>query len=512
MAWMLLAAAPASADYDTFDSETLNSTDASGNELPFAPSSQTVLTTPDLNTATFTVQNGEQTNDGRDMTGCVLGPGSVSWGGRTAWVRFVPKVYGTFVVDAQTLSNDYDVILWMRDGPAAPRGTTPVGDIGVVNRSCIDAIHVGGSEKLQGPSLKIDQSNLGRTFWFQTAGLCASGPPPGPVACPSPNTAPGGLTRIRLTFTPVNGDGDGVSDPLDQCPATPGTQSDGCPPPAPPAPPDADGDGFPDSEDFCFNPGFPGAQAVPPFNGCPAGPTPPPGRVGVLINGGATVTRERLVTLGLVWPPGAQRVEISNQGGGPAQSFALVQQMRWPLEQAFGDVRSRVVRARFIGPGIERDVSDEIDLDETPPRTQAAVQVAAGRSSHLVAIRATDNLSGVASARISDSKGRLLAAPRFCPASGAGCKKSIATTLTVKSKAVPKKLELFDAAGNRTLPTAIAAQAPCAGTPAIVNFKPACLKPGAGCNPSFNSDYQRYPVSARKRFSCSRRTKKLKLG
>ncbi len=71
---------------------------------------------------------------------------------------------------------------------------------------------------------------------------------------------------------PPDTDKDGIPDPQDACPTTPGVASpdpakNGCPPPPPP-PPDTDGDGIIDSLDAC--PTVPGvASSDPSKNGCP---------------------------------------------------------------------------------------------------------------------------------------------------------------------------------------------------------------------------------------------------
>ncbi|MCS6901283.1 MAG: OmpA family protein [Myxococcales bacterium] len=71
---------------------------------------------------------------------------------------------------------------------------------------------------------------------------------------------------------PEDRDKDGIADPMDACPDTPGIpdpdpKKNGCPPPPPP--PDTDGDGIIDPQDAC--PTVPGvASPDPTKNGCPA--------------------------------------------------------------------------------------------------------------------------------------------------------------------------------------------------------------------------------------------------
>lgn len=67
------------------------------------------------------------------------------------------------------------------------------------------------------------------------------------------------VTTTNPPVPPVDTDGDGIPDGIDQCPTTPGVAPTGCPPP-----PDADGDGVPDSVDQC--PFVPGVAPT----GCPA--------------------------------------------------------------------------------------------------------------------------------------------------------------------------------------------------------------------------------------------------
>lgn len=115
-----------------------------------------------------------------------------------------------------------------------------------------------GTKSSAGTDLRF---NLGLVY-----GLFGQEPVPPPpadtdgdgVSDPSdqcPNTPPGtAVDAVGCPLPPADTDGDGVVDSLDQCPDTPaGTVVDarGCPPPAPVGNPDLDGDGVPNDLDQC---------------------------------------------------------------------------------------------------------------------------------------------------------------------------------------------------------------------------------------------------------------------
>ena len=89
--------------------------------------------------------------------------------------------------------------------------------------------------------------------------------------------APDVRTLLSFEWMPAiveDTDGDGIKDDEDACVTTPGVRTNdpktnGCPPVAPPPPPDRDGDGVLDTEDACVD--IPGIRTSDPkTNGCPS--------------------------------------------------------------------------------------------------------------------------------------------------------------------------------------------------------------------------------------------------
>ncbi|HUR86717.1 MAG TPA: thrombospondin type 3 repeat-containing protein [Solirubrobacteraceae bacterium] len=247
-AGMLAAASPAMAQ-DALDSETLNSRDANGNEIPLTPASTVVLE------RTFDSANFTTTELNPDRTGCSLGGGQFTFGGRTGWVRFLPGVAGRVKIEVTTTT--YDAIGHAWDAPNIPfnQHATAPGDL-VDKYNCADQVHAPGTEIVLNGLQPQARITPGRPVHVQTLSFCGTGPDR-PTACPNPDVTPGGPTTVRVTFTPDNADGDGVADTLDACPNVPGSEADGCPPP------DRDADGIIDAADAC-----PDVAGVAP-DGCP---------------------------------------------------------------------------------------------------------------------------------------------------------------------------------------------------------------------------------------------------
>jgi hypothetical protein len=145
------------------------------------------------------------------------------------------------------------------------------------------------------------------------------------------------------------------------------------------------------------------------------GPTPPPGRVGVLIDDGDYATNNRHVRIGLVWPAGARKVLISNDGGfgatGNARTFPVSGGVPWTLQSGGTDRLPRTVYVRFLGAGVDLlTFSDSIVLDRTTPAIQGAIVIESGRSASAtrtklrtfrVRLHATEKISGIAAAQLS---------------------------------------------------------------------------------------------------------------
>ena len=146
------------------------------------------------------------------------------------------------------------------------------------------------------------------------------------------------------------------------------------------------------------------------------GPTPPPGRVGVLIDDGDYATNNPHVRIGLVWPAGATQVLISNNGGfgatGNTRTVPLRVEVPWTLQSVRSEPKT--VYVRFLGAGADLlTFTDGIVLDRTSPAIQEAILIAARRSTSArraplrqfrVRLRATERISGISAAQLSTTR------------------------------------------------------------------------------------------------------------
>jgi hypothetical protein len=144
-------------------------------------------------------------------------------------------------------------------------------------------------------------------------------------------------------------------------------------------------------------------------------PAPPPGLVGISINGGAQFTNDPQVQLHVVWPAFAQELVASNDGGfGDAHTSALHATIPWTLASTGPERLPKTVYARFDDN--TQTFQDDIVLDETAPVVQQATATraravaaritiaAAKRRAFRVRTRAKDNLSGVARLQLTTNK------------------------------------------------------------------------------------------------------------
>jgi hypothetical protein len=251
--------ATAHASYDTFDLETLNQT-AGGQEIPFVSATSTPLRA-EYDSGGFTLQPAEAPH----FTGCTYRTGGgeerVYFGGRSAWVRFLPGVDGTINVKVNTFDKSgYVPMLSVYSGGPA-RGAENIGELHYLN--CIADEEEGTRRNDKGvisePAIHVQH---GLPVQIQTLSVCGNvaeeGHPIPPELCHE-GALVGGPTVVEVEFTPTDTDRDGVPDTLDQCPTVAGSLPDGCLPPT-----DYDGDGVPDSQDLC--PSEPGPVSL---GGCP---------------------------------------------------------------------------------------------------------------------------------------------------------------------------------------------------------------------------------------------------
>jgi len=191
-------------------------------------------------------------------------------------------------------------------------------------------------------------------------------------------------------------------------------------------------------------------------------PQPPPGLVGVSINGGDFATNNPHVQIDLVWPGAATQVILSNDGGfgaaGGTSTLPLASEVPWTLEQTGPERLPKTVYARFLGAGIDtQNFTDDIILDQTPPTLQSAQLVGGGSAataaskraktrSYRIKVRAQDKLVGVCALDASPRKsGGTVVTLRNCRYKGI---LKVAKTVTVKLASRPRYVRVRNSAGS----------------------------------------------------------------
>jgi hypothetical protein len=177
----------------------------------------------------------------------------------------------------------------------------------------------------------------------------------------------------------------------------------------------------------------PGSPHTASLSGSSPGPPPPPGSVGVSINGGAQFTNDRDVDLNVVWQLGDNTILLANDGGFVgAESVPVAAHVAWRLESSGPERLPKTVYARFGDRS--QTFTDDIILDETAP-TLSSVTFAAKRT---VRIAARDRTSGLRSYQLTHGKAHPGKRHRF--------------HRTVHYKGKPRKLyvRVFDRAGNHS--------------------------------------------------------------
>jgi len=175
-------------------------------------------------------------------------------------------------------------------------------------------------------------------------------------------------------------------------------------------------------------------------------PPIPAGQLGVTVNNGAQYTKSPDVTLFLKFPPTTTQILMSNDGGFlQPTTFVPKQEISWKLDSSGPERLPKTVYARFLlGSIVSETYTDDIILDETPPKVQQAslapvntsVASAAKAKRYTVKLKATDSNSGVDKVQVTANKrkpGKLL---------------KYARKLKLKSAARPKFVRARDRAGN----------------------------------------------------------------
>ena len=144
---------------------------------------------------------------------------------------------------------------------------------------------------------------------------------------------------------------------------------------------------------------------------------PPPGALGVSINGGAEYTNDPQVTLTAVWPLFAHRLTVSNDGGfAGASEFDLATGIPWTLRSSGPERLPKTVYARFLGGESGPETyQDDIILDETAPKLLSvtamdlvarAFLAKSPKRTYRLRVRARDRTSRVVAMQVTAKKRR----------------------------------------------------------------------------------------------------------
>ena len=125
--------------------------------------------------------------------------------------------------------------------------------------------------------------------------------------------------------------------------------------------------------------------------------TPPPGPVGIKIDGGAAWISSSSPVIDIVWPAGTRYVEFSNDVGFAAVTrHAVTTQLSWDLLPGAGQ---RTVYARFldVAAALISTTQDDVGVDPTAPGVSAINATWSGAGTVVVTPTMSDADSGVAS-------------------------------------------------------------------------------------------------------------------
>ena len=125
--------------------------------------------------------------------------------------------------------------------------------------------------------------------------------------------------------------------------------------------------------------------------------TPPPGPVGITIDGGATWIASSSAVIDIIWPAGTRYIELSNDAGfATVTRHAITTQLAWDLLPGSGQ---RTVYARFLDVAAAQisTSQDAVGVDPTAPGISAIEATWSGAGTVLVTPTMSDTDSGVAS-------------------------------------------------------------------------------------------------------------------
>jgi hypothetical protein len=148
----------------------------------------------------------------------------------------------------------------------------------------------------------------------------------------------------------------------------------------------------------------PTGTPVPPTSTPTATPTHTIGDYAVTINDGALYTKRALVTLTLFAAADTTQMQISNDGGFTQAAWEPYQRTKqWQLASYWSYVLPRTVYVRFKDAQgvVWGTFQDDIILDVTPPHGHCSFQPSPPGQQTILALDASDDISGVDAMRIS---------------------------------------------------------------------------------------------------------------
>jgi hypothetical protein len=125
--------------------------------------------------------------------------------------------------------------------------------------------------------------------------------------------------------------------------------------------------------------------------------TPPPGPVGIKVDGGAAWVASSSAVVDIIWPAGTRYIELSNDAGFTTVTrFAITTQLSWTLLPGAGQ---RTVYARFldVAAALISTTQDDVGVDPTAPGVSAINATWSGAGTVLITPTMSDADSGVAS-------------------------------------------------------------------------------------------------------------------
>lgn len=176
-------------------------------------------------------------------------------------------------------------------------------------------------------------------------------------------------------------------------------------------------------------------------------PEPPPGQVGISIDGGQVFTRDARVDLDLVWPAGTRKVIVSNDGALSGDPVPVSTPIEWTLDDIGSERLPRTVYVRFLGAGgsVLGTSTDDIVLDQTAPLVATGRLLGRSRGRFTVWLPASDAGSGLARFQFAASRARPVGPSR---ASARQSYRATALVVDLNRNARPRWFRAGDRAGN----------------------------------------------------------------